>query len=162
MIEAGSQRSVSKISRILGCLKSLLLGHVGLSRGAGFGHRASLDVAESRQGQGGGDGAQVDWGQRGLLRRGEEWAGSGAQRPPHTYTGGVIQQSRKAGRRGPDPLLICGLREVHTGEGLVPWRLHPPGLELRRHLPQELRGQFHVAQRMQAGRWSSRRAWALA
>ena len=37
---------------------------------------------------GAGDKAQVDWGQeRGLLSRGgEEWAGGGAQRPPHAQT----------------------------------------------------------------------------
>lgn len=86
-------------------------------------------------------------GRRGMGRR------RGSAAPTHTYTDGVIQQSRKAGRRGLDPLLICGLESTRGGSRAL--EVHPPGLELGRHLPQEQEGTVHVAQRMQAGRWSS-------
>ena len=86
-------------------------------------------------------------GRRGMDRR------RGSAAPTRTYTDGVIQQSRKAGRRGPDPLLICGLESTRGGSRAL--EVQPPGLELGRHLPQEQEGTVHVAQRMQAGRWSS-------
>lgn len=73
----------------------------------------------------------------------------GSVAPTHPYTDGIIQQSRK----GPDPLLTCGLESRGGSRAL---EVHPPGLELGWHLPQEQEGTVHVAQRMQAGRWSSR------
>ena len=40
---------------------------------------------------------------------GRRWGSAAPTRP---YTDGVIQQSRKAGRKGPDPLLTCGLEST--------------------------------------------------
>lgn len=102
---------------------------------------ASLDVAESVRA--GGGGMRPRW--TGVRERSSEEGRRGMGRsgacaaPTHTYTDGVIQQSRKAGRRGPDPLLIQA--------SSPPGRVSCPGgassrAGARTASPQNRRGQF--------------------